>query len=274
MVKFDQYNTPWRLMSTAIYSAPKDSKVYGTLEVDVTDAEKYIKEQRHEGNKITMTHLVTAALARSLAFNAPEVNCFVRRGKIIPRAYFDVAVSVNIRRGREMSAVIVKDAHLLTVSQIAKEIRAKAASSRTGIEEKSMKNKYLLSKIPWPFRNWIYNLVKWIVNDVGINLKSAGLSDDAFGSIMLSNIGTHGLSTGMPALFPAGKLPAVVVMGKTEIKPTVINGDVVARSILPLTGTFDHRIMDGGQIGKLARGVARRLAKPEELDIIEKSENA
>ena len=56
-----------------------------------------------------------------------------------------------------------------------------------------------------------------------------------------------------------------------EIKPTVIDEKIVARSILPLTGTFDHRIMDGGQIGKLARGVARRLAKPEELDSIEKA---
>ena len=271
MVKFDKFNTPWRLMSTAIYSAPKDSKVYGTLEVDVTKAEKYIKDQRQSGNKITMTHLVTAALARSLAFNAPEVNCYVRRGKIIPRDYFDIAVSVNIRSGREMSAVIVKNAHLLTVSQIAEEIRLKAATTRSGKETKSMKNKYLLSKIPWPIRNWIYNLVRWIVNDVGINMKFIGLSTDAFGSIMLSNIGTHGLSTGMPALFPAGKLPAVIVMGKTEIKPTVIDEKIVARSILPLTGTFDHRIMDGGQIGKLARGVARRLAKPEELDSIEKA---
>ncbi len=266
MVKFDKYNTPWRVLSTSIYSPPKDSKVYGTIDIDVTDAEKYIRDQRNTGNKITMTHMVTAALARSLAFDAPEVNCFVRRGKIIPREYIDVAVSVNIRRGQEMAAVVVRSAHLRTVTQIAEEIRTKATNSRRGLEGKTMSNKYVLSKIPWPFRTLIFKLVKFIVNDLGINLHSLGLSDSSFGSIMLSNIGTHGLTTGLPALFPAARLPAVVIMGKSEAKPVVVDDEIISRQILPLSGTFDHRIMDGAQIGKLARGVARRLGNPAGLD--------
>jgi pyruvate dehydrogenase E2 component (dihydrolipoamide acetyltransferase) len=83
---------------------------------------------------------------------------------------------------------------------------------------------------------------------------------------MLSNIGTHGLTTGLPALFPAAKLPAVVIMGKSEIKAAVVDDEIIPRQILPLSGTFDHRIMDGGQIGKLARGIARRLGNPTGLD--------
>ena len=83
---------------------------------------------------------------------------------------------------------------------------------------------------------------------------------------MLTNIGTFGLHTGMPALFPIGKLPAVVAMGKIAKKPVVINDQIVIRDILPLTGTFDHRIVNGYQSGVLTKGVERRLQDPEALN--------
>ena len=129
-----------------------------------------------------------------------------------------------------------------------------------------MQNKGTLGKIPWPFRRMAFKLIRWIVNDLGFQLKSMGLSDNSFGSIMLSNIGTHGLATGMAALFPAAKLPAVIVMGHAEKKPVVRDGEIVIRTMLPLTGTFDHRIVDGGHAGKLARSIMRRLARPHALE--------
>ncbi|PJA54826.1 MAG: dehydrogenase [Candidatus Marinimicrobia bacterium CG_4_9_14_3_um_filter_48_9] len=262
----EMYNTPWRKLATAIYTAPTDGRIYGTMEFDVTDAQKYIQQQREAGVRITMTHLVTAALGRVLAYDVPEMNCFVRRGKIIPRHTVDVTVSVIMKRGQEMSAVKVQDAHLKPVSVIGEEINRKAMEHRSGDESKAMQNKDLLGKIPWPFRRWAFRIIRWIVNDLGFQLKFLGLSDNSFGSIMLSNIGTHGLTTGMAALFPAGKLPAVMVMGHAEEKPVVRNGEIVIRTMLPLTGTFDHRIVDGGHTGKLARGIMRRMSRPSALE--------
>ena len=52
----------------------------------------------------------------------------------------------------------------------------------------------------------------------------------------------------------------------------VRNGEIVVRTILPLTGTFDHRIVDGMQIGKLARGIKRGFRKPEWLDQVPEKE--
>ena len=84
-------------MSTAIYTAPSDGKVFGTMEVDITAAERYIQEQREKGSHITITHVVVAAIARAVALDAPEINGFVRRGNVIPRDYVDVSVAVNIK---------------------------------------------------------------------------------------------------------------------------------------------------------------------------------
>ena len=262
----DRFNTPWRVTAAAIYTTPTDSRVYGTLDIDVTDAKRFLDEKRGDGVKITMTHLATVVLARAVAFDVPEMNCFIRRGRIVGRKRIDVTVPVAIGGGEGVSAILVKDAHARTVTSIAEEIRASAEDNRAGKESKTMQNKYLLNRIPWPLRRPVFRFLKWITVDMGIKIKSLGLSADSFGSFVVSDIGSFGLNTGMTSLMPVAKVPAVIVLGKIEDKPVVRKGQIEIRTMLPLTGTFDHRIVDGLQIGKLARGIKRNFRKPEWLD--------
>lgn len=262
----DRFNTPWRVTAAAIYTTPTDSRVYGTLDIDVTDAKRFLDEKRGDGVKITMTHLATVVLARAVAFDVPEMNCFIRRGRMVGRKRIDVTVPVAMGGGEGVSAILVKDAHARTVTSIAEEIRASAEDNRAGKESKTMQNKYLLNRIPWPLRRPVFRFLKWITVDMGIKIKSLGLSADSFGSFVVSDIGSFGLNTGMTSLMPVAKVPAVIVLGKIEDKPVVRKGQIEIRTMLPLTGTFDHRIVDGLQIGKLARGIKRNFRKPEWLD--------
>lgn len=262
----DRFNTPWRVTAAAIYTTPTDSRVYGTLDIDVTEAKRFLDDKRGDGVKITMTHLATAVLARAVAFDVPEMNCFIRRGRVVGRERIDVTVPVAIGGGEGVSAVLVKDAHAKSVTAIAEEIRVGAEDNRAGRESKTVKNKYLLNRIPWPLRRPAFRFLKWITVDMGIRIKSLGLSADSFGSFVVSDIGSFGLNTGMTSLMPAAKVPAVIVLGKIEEKPVVRKGQIEIRTILPLTGTFDHRIVDGLQIGKLARGIKRNFRKPAWLD--------
>ncbi|MEL7187768.1 MAG: 2-oxo acid dehydrogenase subunit E2, partial [Pseudomonadota bacterium] len=251
-----------------IYTTPTDSRVYGTLDIDVTDAKRFLDAQRQAGRKITMVHLATAVLARAIAFDVPEMNCFIRRGAVVGREHMDVMVPVSVGGDSGVSATIVRDAHAKPVSAIANEIRDKAARSRAGDEIKAAQNKYLLNRIPWPLRRPIFRLMKWLTVDMGLEIPSLGLSAHSFGSFVVSDIGSFGLNTGMTALMPAAKVPCVIVLGKIEEKPVVRKGEVVVRTMLPLTGTFDHRIVDGMQIGKLARGIKRNFKKPDWLDSV------
>ncbi len=263
----EQFNTPWRVTAAAIYTTPTDSRVYGTLDIDVTDAKQFMVEKRKQGVKITMVHLATAAIARAVAFDVPEMNCFIRRGRIVGRPHFDVMVPVAL--GREgVTSALIHDAHARTVTSIAAEIRDKARRARRGEEEQAARNKYLLNRIPWPLRRPAFRLLKWITVDMGLEIGALGLSAHSFGSLVISDIGSHGLKTGMTSLMPAAKVPAVIVLGRVEDKPVVKNGEVRIRTMLPLTGTFDHRIVDGEQIGKLARGIKRHFRQPLALDAV------
>lgn len=268
LAAMDRFNTPWRVAAAAIYTAPSDSRIYGSLDIDVTEAKRFMDGKRKSGVKITMVHITTAVIARAVAFDVPELNCFIRRGSVVGRKRLNVMVPVMLDSNAGVSSVIVNDAHARPVSDLADDIRQRARKSRGGRESKASQNKYLLNKIPWPLRRVVFKFLKWLSVDLGVELRSLGLSSDSFGSFIVSDIGSFGLTSGMAALFPAAKIPAVIIMGKMEDKPVVRNGEVVIRTILPLTGTFDHRIVDGMQIGKLGRAIHRNFARPEWLDEI------
>jgi len=258
--------TPWRKVSTAVYTPPSDGKIYGKIEVDVTDMMEYMFEQRRKGNKLTPTHFVSAAIARTLYEDVPDINCFIRRGHVVMREEAEVFVSVALERGKDMTGVLIPKTQDRSVSNIAEYLYKEVQKKRSGEDSGAESTKYALAKIPWPFRRWIFRFIKWWIYSLGFKLPFVDAPRDPFGSIVLSNIGSHGLSTGMAALFPIAKIPAVLVMGKVEKKPVVVKDEVVIRSIMPLTATMDHRIMDGAQAGALARGISRRLRHPEKLD--------
>ncbi|MBO8130327.1 MAG: 2-oxo acid dehydrogenase subunit E2 [Candidatus Marinimicrobia bacterium] len=261
------YISPWRLLAISAYKAPSDSKIYGTFEVDVTDVLNYIEKAKGKGKKLTITHFVIAALARTLHEDVPEINCYITRGKFKFRKNVNICISVSIDEGTEMTAVIIKKANELSVSEICDKLNEEVEKIRLkGEELEGFDAKKFLSKIPWPFRTWFVKLIKFWVYDLGLKFPFLNIPSDPFGSLILSNIGSLGLTVGLGALFPLGRVPAVIMIGKIQDKPVVINGEIKIRSILPFGGTFDHRIVDGAQISKFVLGAVHRLQKPEQLD--------
>lgn len=266
-MKYDKYNTPWRLVASTVFGPPKSGKLYGTMDVDITDTEEYIRSERKAKRKITITSVTIAAIAKTLAEDTPEINCFIRRGRIIPRDYIDVSTAVLLRGGEAMSSVIIKDADKKSVLDIAIELREKALNARQGDEDEAMNSKHALAKIPWPFRKWVYQLIRLIIYGFGFKIKSLGISEKSFGSIIVSNVGTLGLTNSFPALMPMAKLPAVLAIGKIEKRPVVIRDNIEIRTILSGSAAFDHRLVDGIQIAKFVKGVIRRIQKPELMSL-------
>ncbi len=252
-------------MSIALYAAPNEGKIYGTMDIDITASQQFVTQARADGNRITLTHMVTAALGRIFKLDLPEINVFIKRGRYVERDDVSVMIAVNMKKGQEMGSIRIRHADQKSVFEIAEEIRTKAAASRQGEENTTVRNKYTLGAIPWPFRRFTFLVLKWITNTLGFQIPALGLTHSAFGSVLLSNIGTHGLNTGMAALFPGAKLPCVIIMGKAEKRPVVRDDEIVIRTIMPFTATIDHRIMDGFHAGVMANRMKYYMSHPEVL---------
>jgi len=259
------YNTNWRKVASTIYKKPTDSKIYGTVEIDVTELEKYVALKRKEGIKTTLTYLITLILGRGIRQEAPALNTYVKRGKIIQRKQVDATVSVLLPGG-QMGSVKVENADQLTTDEISNKIGDNIKNSRKGNENDAMQSKSLLAKLPWPFRNWLFKIYKIITINWGISVPGIGLDSNSFGSYMVSNIGTVGLDTGYASLLPSSNISFVFILGTVEKKPVVVNDEIVIRRVMLLSATLDHRVVDGSHGGTLFRFIKQIAKNPEILD--------
>lgn len=262
-----RYDTPWRRMATAIYRPPRDGRTYGTFELDVTYLLKYIQKQKRKGIHLTVTQVISSAFGRALSEDIPELNSYVKRGRVVPRESVDIFIAVSIPNSKEMTGFSFRQIDQKSLVDISEEMAARVDKARKRQESGVAKNKNILAKIPWPFRNWVFNFIRWMTVDMSIPLNFMKINANSFGSAMITNIGVFGLQYGFAALMPASNIPIVIAMGKADKKPVVRNNKVVIRDIMPLGGVFDHRIVDGGQGGKLAMAVQKYIEKPELLEV-------
>jgi len=265
MQQINDLNNDWRRVAATVYKKPTDAKILGSVEIDVTDLEEYINRKRKDGLRITLTHIFTLIIARALKQDVPELNVYVKRGKIVPRPSIDASISVLLR-DQQMSSVKIHDADTLTLSELADLLMEKIKESRKGSENKTMKMKGILAGIPWPFRGWIFRFLKTLTIDWGISIPRWGLSASSFGSFMISNIGYLGLDAGFPALFPISNISFVMILGGVNTRPWVIDDKVVPRRVLWLGTAIDHRAVDGSHGGKLFRYIREVMRDVSQLE--------
>jgi hypothetical protein len=108
--------------------------------------------------------------------------------------------------------------------------------------------------------------ISYLIYDRDLDLSRFGIVKDEFGSAMISNIATFGLTTAMAPLVPFSRTPLVVLVGHAEDRPVAEDGRVVVRPVLTLGVTFDHRFMDGYQGGKMADLMRAYMADPEQYE--------
>lgn len=255
--------TDWRKTASTIYKKPTDSKIFGSVEIDITELDNYIKKRRKEGVKITLTHVVTLATARIISQYIPELNAYIRRGNVVPFEQVDAMVSV-LQRDGQMSSVKLLNADKITLQEAVDALQKRIVETRNGSENAASKGKNVLAKIPWPFRGWVFALVKKITVDWGIS--AWGLSANQYGTFIVSNIGSLGLDIGYPALLPTANVSFVLIIGGVNTKPWVVGNDILPRTILTLGAAIDHRIVDASHAGKLFFHLKRFFKKPEELE--------
>lgn len=258
-------NTTWRKIASTIYQKPTDSKIFGSVEIDITDLEQYIQTQRKNGLKITLTHFFLLATARAIHHEVPELNSYIKRGDVYPYSQIDATVSVLLPNGEMGSVKILNLAHS-TLPNIVQQLQAQINTARKGTENPTMQIKDRLAAIPWPLRGWVYGCIKFLTVNLGLSIPFLGLTANSFGTFVLSNIGTLGLDMGFPALFPSANVSFVLILGGVAPKPWVIDGQVVPRTILSLGAALDHRVVDASHGGKLFRYLKKVVANPSLLE--------
>ncbi|GAB6107340.1 dihydrolipoamide acetyltransferase family protein [Fusibacter bizertensis] len=103
------------------------------------------------------------------------------------------------------------------------------------------------------------------IEDLSVRARNKTLKLDELsgGTFTITNYGAVGASFGVPVI----RHPEAGILGVGAIvkKPVVINDEIVIRSILPLSLSFDHRIIDGADAGRFVGHVKKLLENPHYL---------
>jgi len=264
---FTKDMSSWRRIAPIVWGRPGDPSIYGIMDVDITNAVPYLKRvELATGTKLTLTHLVTRAVAVTFRRH-PECNAYVRWGRIYQRRDVDLFLMVatdteNTKQSPDLTGVRLSNADNHSLVSIAQELQRRASAVKAGNDTEIGPLKNLLRRLPRPLARFGLKATSWLQYGLNLNLSRFGIARDTYGGVIISSMGMFGIKYGFAPLVPAMRLSCLIGVGRAEERAVVVDGKVVVRTILPLTATLDHRVIDGFHAGKLAATLTSLLADP------------
>jgi len=251
-----------RKLAIATWAPPAEGNIHGKVTIDVTEALRYIQHVRDTtGEKISITHLVGKAAGNALA-KAPTLNGKILFGKFVP--FDSVDVTYLIAADGDLAKTKIEHVDQKSVPEIAAELRESAQKVRSGEDAEFKKQMQSIKLIPMFLLRPLLKFTGWLSGALGVNIKALGVERHAFGSCVITSVGMLGFDEGYAPFTPFARVPLLLLVGAIGEKPTVVDGEIVARPLVTITATVDHRFIDGAQLGTLAREFRHVLEKPFE----------
>ncbi|HTT52323.1 MAG TPA: 2-oxo acid dehydrogenase subunit E2 [Streptosporangiaceae bacterium] len=256
----------WRKLAGAAWGPPMDPQFYGDLDVDAAALLSYIDHIRAAtGVHVTMTHLVGRAVAHGLA-EVPELRVRIARGREHERDSVDVFFIVTAGGGQELTGVKVTGADRKPAVDLAREVSERCTAIGAGHDPDLGRGKALLSRLPPRLLRTALRAGAWLTSDLDWDLSRFGMPRQAFGGAMITSVGMWGISHAYSPLAHYYRVPVLVLVGAVRPVPVVAGGQVVARPMLTLTATFDHRYVDGFHAARFAAAVRDYCAAPARFE--------
>jgi 2-oxoglutarate dehydrogenase E2 component (dihydrolipoamide succinyltransferase) len=208
-------------------SLDTSAHVTSAIEVDmskVTAIRRKLKKEYQDAYGVNPTYLAFVARAAvDTLRDYPWLNGELRGDSIVTRTFVNLGFAVELADGKGLIVPVVKDAETLNLLGMAKAIADLAQRAR---------DKQLLP------------------------------DDVQGGTFTITNPGGYGTFHGTPVISQpqSGILGTYAVVKRPWVVQDEMGEDVIAiRSIMNLTLTYDHRLVDGALAGRFLRDLRERL---------------
>lgn len=254
---------PFRKIAMGTWAHPGDPQIYGTLEIELTQANAWLAKLPPDAPKITVTHMIARAIALALG-RYPELNGFIRFRKIYLRQSVDLAILAAVKHdsGREdLSSVKLEGVDKMGVRQIAQALADRLEYLRQKRDTALQKTAKMLSVLP----GFLVRFLLWFTAFVSytLNIRFPGIPKDSFGACILTNVGMFGLDLAFAPLVPYSRAPIVLLVGEAKKRPVVVGDRVEVRDMVRLNATVDHRFCDGALLAKMVKVIREAFADPD-----------
>lgn len=255
----------FRKMAIGTWQNAYDPQVYGSLDLRMEEALRYLEAFRTStGKKLTLNHMMAKATAVVLE-KMPDANAILRWNRIYLRrdigVFFQVAMSDPKTGEIDLSGATIFDAQKKSLVEIVDEFAAKVDRVRAG-KDKKESSRGMFRRMPFFMLNRVLKVLSFFSYTLNLDLRWAGVPRDPFGSAMITNIGSLGLDEAYVPLVPYSRVPLLLAMGAVDDRPVVQGDSIVPGKVMKVCATFDHRILDGAHASVMARTLRDWMERP------------
>jgi pyruvate/2-oxoglutarate dehydrogenase complex dihydrolipoamide acyltransferase (E2) component len=228
-----------RTLALMYNAVRRTHKIYGLIEVDVTEARRIMHEREaQEKEALSFTAFLVTCLAHALDENKSLNAC--RKGRNCLALFDTVDVAMPIERdiqGRKQPIVyIVRGANRKGIRQISREIRV-AQTAAVDTAWVGFRAEPWLKRLPMVALKALWAVFWWARGRYPRLQRRYG------GTVGLTTVGMFG--TGGGWALPIDYHTLDVAVGGIAVKPGVVDGCIAIREYLCLTLGFDHDVIDG-----------------------------
>ncbi|HEY6881233.1 MAG TPA: 2-oxo acid dehydrogenase subunit E2 [Polyangiales bacterium] len=253
--------TGWRRVASAMWPAPSDPQIYGQLEIGAAALLAFIERARSAGQHLTVTHLVARALTTALEA-VPELNVRIVGSRAVTRPRIEIFFITSMRAGQDDLSGVKVDTTRCNVFELAEQLTRGVNTLRDGHDPSFARAKRTMDRLPRPVLRAALHVSALASERLQLRLPWLGIERSPFGSAIISSVGSLGLPSGFAPLSWMYDVPLLILIGEVCERACVVDGSIVARAVLPLSITIDHRYVDGVHLGRALRALRAYLEDP------------
>jgi 2-oxoacid dehydrogenases acyltransferase (catalytic domain) len=249
----------WRKISLSSWKPTGDSSCYCIEDIEVKAILAATKEL-----DINLHTILIKAVALTIKEN-PKINATIRFGRIFERE--DIAIFVhNVPKTLpdDLDGMLFCEPQTKTLVAINNEYKQKFIASHRGNSE-YVSSKKIVNNLPAFVTKHIMHLSSFFAYTLNWHLGIFKTPQNAFGSIMLTSVGSLGITQALCPIAPYTRVPMVISIGKVRDIAIVENDNIVIKKIITFGFTFDHRIMDGIHFAAFLETFKQLLATPKNI---------
>lgn len=254
---------PYRRIMQYLMPTRNESVVYFESYVDATNFNAWLEKVK-QGFDATPTHATVAAIAIGLAAN-PSMNRFVMGRRLYQRRGLWLTFSMlRTKLDKEAKIGTVKREFIdgENFKEWCARVNGGITEERSGKRTSGDKELDLFNLLPRPLLMLAAGAIG-AMNHYNI-LPGFFIKDDPMHtSIFVANLGSLNMGPGFHHLFEYGTCPLFIMIGKTELAPMVVDGELVVRPRMHLRYSFDERIDHGLGARHGIDSVVRVLMDPQ-----------
>jgi chloramphenicol O-acetyltransferase len=245
-----------------------ESLVYYEFDIEMTNARKYMQQQRKNGENISFFNLVVAAAVQTFA-KYKRANRFIAGRRIYQRNNIEICYAMKREMTEEGEEVTIKlkfDPED-DVKQVAEKMNGYMHDRREGQEGSEEKLIKLLTKLPRFVISGFVGLIKLL--DFNGLCPTALVEELPFwSSLFITNMGSLGMRAPLHHLYEIGTCSMFLSMGRLE-KTVVLDssGKPKNRLSISFSITVDERIVDGFYLSRVIDNFQSLLNNPERIDL-------